>query len=142
MSGIQDRAVAGAATQIAVKGLLDVMLARAVVVPQQSIQAHNNARGAEATLASVALGDPLLCWVRLLHIANAFDRDDVFTVEARQRRQAGIDAGMVDLLGRGIVLRDDDGASTASAFGAAAATASQSSVGRWRRRRPAGMHMY
>ena len=56
--------------------------------------------------------------VRLLGVTDALDGDDVFSVEARKRRQARVYAGMIDLFGCRVVLADDDGASTATAFAA------------------------
>lgn len=95
------------------------MLGWALVIPQQSIQAHDYARCAEAALATVALSDTLLGGMRLLDVADAFDRDDMFAVNAGKRGKTGIDACMVDLFGGWIVLGDNDGAGSTSTLAAA-----------------------
>lgn len=57
--------------------------------------------------------------MRLLDVADALDGDDVLAVDRGEGGEAGIDAGVVDLLCGGVVLGDNDGAGTATAFTAA-----------------------
>lgn len=55
-------------------------------------------------------------WV--LGVANAFNGNDMFSVEAGKRREASVDARMVDLLGGWVELTDNNCASTTTAFAA------------------------
>ncbi len=119
LSGVQNRAVPRATTQIPVKGLLDVVLGGRVVVPEQGVEAHDDARGAEAALRAIALCDALLGRVGLIDVADALDGDDVLAVDRGEGREAGVDAGVVDLLGGWVVLRDYDCAGAAAALAAA-----------------------
>lgn len=54
-----------------------------------------------------------------LHISYALDRDYMFTVDAREGCQAGVDTGMVYLLGCRVVLTNDDCTSTTATLSAA-----------------------
>jgi hypothetical protein len=55
-----------------------------------------------------------------LCVADALDGDDMFAVETYKRGQAGVDAGVVDLLGRRVELAYNDGAGAASTLATAA----------------------
>jgi hypothetical protein len=96
------------------------MLGRRVVVPQQRVQAHDDAGGTEPALRAVALCDTLLGRVGPLHVADALDRNDVLAVDRGEGREAGVDARVVYLFRGRVVLGDDDGAGAAAAFAAAA----------------------
>ena len=120
MCRIQNRSVTRTATQVAIKGFLNIVLGRCSIVPQQGVEAHHNAGGAEATLAAVRLGYALLSRMWLLCVADSLDGDDMLAVETSQGSQTGVHTGVVDLLGCGVVLADDDGASTATALSTAA----------------------
>lgn len=54
-----------------------------------------------------------------LDVADAFDCDDVFAVDGGEGCEAGVDAGVVDGFGGGVVLGDYDCAGAAAAFAAA-----------------------
>lgn len=69
--------------------------------------------------ASIALGNLLLSYVWLLGVSDALDGDDMFAIDAGQRGQAGVDAGMVDLLGGRVPGCDNDGAGAATALSTA-----------------------
>lgn len=68
------------------------------------------------------LGHTLLRRMRALGVADAFDGDDMLSVQAHQGSQAGVDASMVNFIGRRVKLRYNDGASTAAAFTASTDT--------------------
>ena len=61
----------------------------------------------------------LLGRVRAFGIADALDGDNMLAVETSKGRQAGIDAGVVDLFSRGVILTDNDGAGSAATLAAA-----------------------
>ena len=67
---------------------------------------HNNAGGAETTLATVADRNPLLDGVGILHISDALDRNDMLAIDADQRGETCVDGGMVNLLGGLIEMRN------------------------------------
>lgn len=54
--------------------------------------------------------------MRRLDVPYPLDSDDVLPVDAGQRRKAGVDAGMVDALGGGVILGDDNGTGAAASF--------------------------
>lgn len=66
---------------------------------------HNNSRGAKATLAAIRNSKSLLHRMGVVHISDSFDRDDVFSVDADQRSDTGIDGRMVNFLCSGIDMR-------------------------------------
>lgn len=120
MGCIEDGPVPRASTQVAVKGLFHLIRRGGCVVPQQGIQAHDDAGRTETALASVGLCHPFLRGMGPLCVADSLNGDDMLAVETHKRRQAGIDAGVVDLLRRRVELAYNDGAGAASTFATAA----------------------
>jgi hypothetical protein len=55
-----------------------------------------------------------------LCVANALNGDDMLAVQADQRCQAGVYTCVIDLFCGGIILADDDGASTTATLSTAA----------------------
>jgi len=51
--------------------------------------------GAEPALRSMQGGDSLCKWVRLLHIAQSFHRDQVLANDSNKREKAGVDCYML-----------------------------------------------
>jgi hypothetical protein len=111
LCGVQDRPVSGTSAEVAIEGLLDVQLGWCVGVAQKRIQAHDDAGSAETALAAIALCNALLCGVRPLDIADAFDCDDMLTVDADERGKTGVYGGVVDFGGCGVELRHNLGLS-------------------------------
>lgn len=68
---------------------------------------HHNTWCTEATLTSIADSKSLLHSMRVLHIANALNGDDVFAVDADQWRQTGVHGRVIDLVGGWVDMRDD-----------------------------------
>ena len=120
VSCVEDGPVPRAPTQVAVERLLHLVCRGIGVVPQQRIQDHDNSGRTEAALASVGLGHPFLRGMGPLGVADALNGDDMLAVETYKRGQAGVDAGVVDLLRRGVELAYHDGACAASALATAA----------------------
>lgn len=58
-------------------------------------------------MTSIADRNSLLDGMGILDISNTFNGDNVFTVNADERSDAGIHRGMVNLLRCGIDMRDD-----------------------------------
>ncbi len=65
-----------------------------VIVPQQGVHAHDEARRAEAALRPVALGYPLLNRVELVRVPEAFHRRHRHAVHPREWDQAGVHGDM------------------------------------------------
>lgn len=66
---------------------------------------HHYSRCTETTLAAVALRYPLLRRMWTLHVPNAFNGNDMLTVNTDQRCKTGIERSMVYLLRCRVVLR-------------------------------------
>ena len=73
--------------------------------PVSTLTYHYYSWGAKSALAAVALCDPLLGRMRLFDIPDPLDRNDMLAVDTDQRRQAGVDRGMIDLARGRIQLR-------------------------------------
>lgn len=119
LGSIENGPVASAPTQISIEGLLDIMLRRVWFISQESIEAHDDTWGTKTALGAVTLGDTLLGRVWLLDVADALNGDDMFAVDGCQWGETCVDTGVVDLLGRGIILRYNDGTGTASTLATA-----------------------
>lgn len=68
---------------------------------------HNDPRGTEPALASIGNSKSLLGSVWLLHISDSLNSDDMLAVDTCDRCNAGIHRRVVELLGRGVHLRDN-----------------------------------
>ena len=113
---VQNRPVTGTPAEVAVKGLFHLELRRVVLVPKQSVRAHDNTRRAETALASIPHSNPLLHRMRPLHRSDPLHCDDMFSVNAHERRQAGVYAGVVYLFCCRVVLGDNHCAGAAASF--------------------------
>lgn len=112
VSCVENRSVSCAPTQVAVKSLFHLILCWVGVIPQQSIETHDNARRTETALASMRLGYPFLCGMRVLCVANPLNGNDVFSIETYKRCQTGVDTGVVDLFRCWVILAYNNGAGT------------------------------
>lgn len=81
-SGVDDRAVAGAATQVAGQRFQRGALVVACGVLLQGEQRHDEARGAEAALRAMAIDHRLLHAVQLALMLEVFDGDQLLAMQA------------------------------------------------------------
>lgn len=65
---------------------------------------HDKAGCAEATLAPIHLCQAFLHWMGTIRVANAFDGDDMFAIDAHYRSKTCIDRGVIYLICRRIML--------------------------------------
>src|SRR5690606_29225912 len=114
MGCIQNWPVSGTAAEVPVERLLHVMFVWRRIVPQQGVEAHDDAGCAESALATITNRHPLLDRMGFVGAADTLDGDDMLPVDAGQGCQTSIYAGMVDLLGGWVILAHNDGASAAS----------------------------
>lgn len=70
------------------------------------ISYHHYSRSTETALASVSDSQPMLSGMRVLHITNPFNGNDMFAVHADDRCEAGVDRSMVQLVCGWIYVRD------------------------------------
>ncbi|MCY1354352.1 hypothetical protein D9M69_407270 [compost metagenome] len=117
LGGVDDRAVAGAAAQVAGQGLHGLGLVVAVAVLLQGEQRHDEAGGAEAALGTVAIHHRLLHGMQLALVLEVFHGDQLLAVQRRHEGQAGVQGAVADAVA--VQLADDHGAGTAIARGAA-----------------------
>jgi hypothetical protein len=90
-----------------------------VGVPYERVQGHDDPRGTESALRAMQLCDSLLERMRIVHIANSFHRDDMFTINANERKQTRVYGEMDDLpLILGVFRLEDHGAGAAAALAA------------------------
>jgi hypothetical protein len=66
---------------------------------------HNNAWSAKTTLATIADRDSLLHSMRILHISDPLDCNDMFAIDADQGGKTCVHGGMIDLLSGLIEMR-------------------------------------
>ncbi|MNO59771.1 hypothetical protein D3C76_503670 [compost metagenome] len=125
LGGIEDRPVAGAATQVAGQRLMGFGLAllgiSAAGVLLQGEQRHDEAGGAETALRAVAVDHGLLHAVQLAAVLEVVDADELLAVQRGNESQAGVEGAIADALGafRADQLADHHGAGAAVAGGAA-----------------------
>lgn len=67
---------------------------------------HHNSWRAKATLTTVANSKSLLDSMRILHISNAFNGNDVLSIHTYQGSQTGVNRGVIDFLGSWIDVGD------------------------------------
>jgi hypothetical protein len=121
--GVDDRPVAGAAAQVAAQriGCLAARhgaLAALALVLVQRVQAHHEARRAEAALRAVRIDQRLLHRVqRAAGAAQLIDRDELLAVERADEGDAAIDGAPAQAARAG--LTHHHGAGAAVALGAA-----------------------
>ena len=124
VSAVLQRAIPGAAAQVAAQGVFHVVEGEPLrFVQQQPVQRHHDAGRAEPALRAAVLDDGLLRGGEPGVQVASLDRDHVPAVHLRQRHQAGGDRLVAD----GIVcqLSDQDGAGAAVALLAALLGAGQ-----------------
>src|SRR5438876_510698 len=87
--------VAGAAAEVALKTVSDLLASRFGVALEQLNAAHNHAGRAVATLQAVALPETLLHRVQLAVLRQSFDRGDVRTIGLDCQNRAGFDGAAI-----------------------------------------------
>lgn len=121
LGGGQNRAVAGAATQVAGRGFVGLMGIGFAAVLLQGKQRHHKAGGTKAALRAMTLDHRLLHAVQLPLMLEVFDADQLLAVQRRHERQARIEAAITQRLlavGVTVQLANHDGAGTAVTTGA------------------------
>ncbi|MNF81265.1 hypothetical protein D3C84_635290 [compost metagenome] len=116
LGGVDDRAVAGAAAQVAGQGFHGLALVVAAAVLLQGEQRHDEAWGAEAALGAMAIHHGLLHRMQLALVLEIFHGDQLLAVQGRDEGQAGVEGAIADAVA--LQLADDHGAGTAIARGA------------------------
>src|SRR5664279_4398718 len=102
---LDDVVVAGAAADVAVEALADLLLARLRVVGEQLHRRHHHARRAEAALQAVALAKRRLHRMQLAVLGEPFDRRDGAALHLRREHRARLDRAPVHVHGAGAALR-------------------------------------
>ncbi|MCY1293266.1 hypothetical protein D9M70_425220 [compost metagenome] len=117
LGGVDDRAVAGAAAEVAGQGFQGVGLVEAIRLLLQGEHRHDEAGGAEAALRAVAVDHGLLHGVQLALVLEVFDGDQLLAVQGGDEGQAGVQAAVANAFADQFA--DHHGAGTAVAGGAA-----------------------
>ncbi|MNZ99989.1 hypothetical protein D3C78_1193340 [compost metagenome] len=118
----QNRAVTGAAAEVAGQRFLGLVQVWCIAVLLQGKQRHDKTGGAEAALRAVAVGHGLLHAVQLALMFETFDADQLLAVQRRNKGQARVQAAVADLLAAVVALgqfADHHRAGTTIAAGAA-----------------------
>jgi hypothetical protein len=116
--GVDDRTIAGAATEIAGDRVVDLGAARLFPLKPKPIDRHHETGRAEAALRAMAINHRLLHGMQhAIGIAQTFDRDQLTPVQHGCEQNTGIDRAVMHAVR--CQLADDDGAGTAIALGTA-----------------------
>ena len=116
--GLEDRLVSGAAAEVAGQRVAGLGPARRLLLAEQGEQRHDEARGTEAALRSVAVHHRLLHRVqRAVRTLQILHGDELLAVQGRQELDAGIDGTIADPVAVQLTQRHGTGA--AIALGAA-----------------------
>src|SRR5512134_4080518 len=104
LHGLDDVDVAGAAAEVALEPLVDLLVGGIGVVLQQPRRRHDHARRAEAALKSVALRERALDRVELPLLRHALDRHDARPVRLRREHGARFHRPAVNVHGAAAAL--------------------------------------
>src|SRR5258705_7274015 len=102
--GCDDVGIGATTADIAVHGLLDVLICGTDGFFEESNCRHDLARGTVAALVSVVLDEGSLHRVKVVGLANAFDCGDLVHRVHDGEREAGIHAAAVDMYRTGAAL--------------------------------------
>ena len=104
LHGRDDVGVSAAAADVAVHGLLDVVIGGADGFFEESDGRHDLAGGTVAALVSVVLDEGSLHGVKIVRLADAFDGGDLVHRVHDGEGEAGVHAAAVDVYGAGAAL--------------------------------------
>jgi hypothetical protein len=85
---VHDVLVAGAATEVAVEGVANLVLRRFRIAYQQLMRGENHPRRTEATLQSVALPKGLLDRMKPISISQTFDGQNIASLRLHRQHRA------------------------------------------------------
>ena len=97
LGGPHDRRIAGAAAEIALQRLLDLVLRRPRRRQPEAVERHDEARRAEAALRAVLVDERLLHGMQRAGQSQVLHRHDVGRVERSDEADAGIDGLVAEI---------------------------------------------
>ena len=97
LHGRDDVGVGATAADIAVHGVLDVVIGWTDVLLQDGDGGHDLAGGAVAALVTIVLDERDLHWMKVIGLADAFDRCDLVGAMHHGEGEARVNAAAVDV---------------------------------------------